>query len=415
MSFFNILNSFEKYALAIVLATGMATKAEAADQRALHLGPIDFASRLSMSEGYSDNIYFNNGQKIGSWFTTINPNFIFFRKWNRLDFNLSYGLNYRHYDSFTQNDTTIHTIKTSSHWVFNHRNQLDTTGYFVIGQNPIGFNLTQGTVVTPNSRPIDFTSQSYQATYRFGANGAQGNLIFRAGYSEYSYGNQAIQPIPQTAYTASSQNSYNIILGGTFLYKVMPKTSLLFEINQGFTKYDNKQVNSFNNDYSQTQYLIGATWKAAGKTTGTIKLGIFDLQYDDPNRVTNIGFTGSVSITWTPWTYSGFTLAAEQNNRPNLGIGTGSYINQKQVSIAWQYSWNPRLSHSAQLMANTQEYVNTNPAISDTNMGITLGLNYRMRSWLGLGLNYSYSKRDSNRNSYNFDQNMITLNVNMTL
>lgn len=404
-----------KNCLAIALVTNMTTKADAAQAKAIHLGPIDFSSSLSMSEGYSDSVFFSNSQKNGSWFTGINPSFNFFRKWNRLDYNLTYALNYRHYDSFPQNDTTNHIISTSSHWVFNYRNQLDLTGSMRIGQNPIGVNLTQGTIVTPNSKPVEYTTQSYQATYRFGANGAKGNLLFRAGYSESSYGNQVIQPIPQTAYSASSQNSYNIILGGTFMYKVMPKTYAVFEINYSSSKYDNKRINAFNNDFSQFSYLVGATWKAAGKTTGTIKIGLFDLQYDDPKRVRNLGFTGSARITWNPWVYSGFTLTVEQNNRPNLGIGTGSYINQKQGTISWQHRWNPRLSHNVQLMVGKQEYENTNPAVSDTYMGITLGFNYSMRSWLGFGLNYSYSKRDSNRNSYNFDQNMISLNVNMTL
>ncbi len=415
MSFINFYKPISKYVLAIVLATFMATKIEAADQRAWPIGPMDFAPRFSMSQGYSDNVFFINKQKIGSWFTTVDPGFTFFRKWNRLDFNLSYGLNYRHYDSFSQNDTINHIINNSSHWVFNYRNKLDLNSIIRIGQQPIGFNLTQGTNVTPNSRPIDFTGQNYQATYRFGANGAKGNLIFRAEYAETSFGNQTIETPTSINYKAATQDFYSIIIGGTFLYKVMPKTSALFEINQGFFKYNNRQVNAFNNNFSQTRYLIGATWKAAGKTTGTIKLGFYDLQFDDPNRVTNLGFTGSANIAWNPLPYSGFTLTAEQNNLPNLGIGTGSYINQKQAMISWQHSWSSSLSNNVQLMAGTWEYVNTNPAISDTYMSITLGLNYRMRSWLGFGFNYSYTKRDSNRNSFNFDQNMINLNVNITL
>ncbi len=400
------------FLLVFVLMCCMAVKVDAS--QVVRLGPIDLNPSLSISEGYNDNVFFINAQKNGSWFTTINPRLQFTRKWNRLSFDMSYSLTDIRYASFSQNDTTTNLLSSSSHWIFNYRNKLDLISSLSFGQNPIGTNLTQGSVDTQNLKPVKYTRNNYQATYQFGAQGAQGNLIFRAGYSEINYDSQTSAPTPLVLTRYSYQDNYNINLGGTFLYKVMPKTQALFEINHILIKYTNKQATILNNNYYQTNYLFGATWKAAGKTTGSIKLGMFDLQYDD-GRKTNLGLTGMINVTWQPWTYSGFTLTASQNNLPNIGIGTGSYINQKQFSLGWLHTWSPRLNSQLQLMAGTQNYVGTTPETSDTSMGMTVGLNYRMRPWLGFGLSYTYNRRDSNRNSYNYDQNMMVLNVNLTL
>jgi hypothetical protein len=274
--------------------------------------------------------------------------------------------------------------------------------------------LTQGTIPTANSRPVQYTSQDNQATYQFGANGAKGNLIFKADYNTIKYDNQTTDTIPPVVARYSNQDRYTINLGASFLYKVMPKTYVLFEVDENIIRYTNP-LPTTNYNYSRTSYLFGATWKAAGKTTGTIKLGMYDLQPDNKQIKSTLGFTGSAQVVWQPWTYSGFTLGASQGALPNLGVNTGAYINQNTYSLGWLHQWSHRLSSQLQFSAYTQNYVGTTPETQTTFFGVTAGLNYQMRPWLGFGLNYSFNKRDSTIKNYIYDQNLIILNVNMSL
>ena len=409
----NYLTTLARHSLALALAGGLAARAQAG--QTLRLGPIDFMPTLVLSEGYSTNIFNQNIQKKASSFTRISPIFKFSRKWNLLDFNMSYALTATLYASYPQNDTTNHKISGVSRYDFNHRNKLELTSGLCFCENPIGINLSQGSLVTANSKPVKYSQQNYLATYIFGSQGAKGNLIFKAGYNQINYDNQIITANTGITYRTSTLDNHSIILGGSFLYKLMPKTSAILEINNNWLTYTVQQPNSLYGNYSQTNYLAGATWKAAAKTTGTVKLGLYHIEFDDRNRKPSQGVTGSLNIVWQPWTYSGFTLTAAQINQPVIGVGTGSYINQKQFSLAWSHNWNQSLSNQVQLSGGTQDYVGTNPAISDTIIGASLGLTYNMQPWLGFGLNYTYNRRDSNRNSYNFDQNMVVLNVNMAL
>ena len=398
--------------LAFALMSCLTARADAA--QVLRLGPIDVIPGLSMGEGYNDNVFLINLDQQGSWFTQIRPSLKIGREWNRLALDLSYNLTDTRYVSLSQNNTTNHQISTASQWVFSHRNRLNLSSSLFFGFFPLGTGLTQGIIPTANSRPVQYTSQDNQATYQFGANGAKGNLICKADYNTIKYDNQTTDTIHPIVTRYSNQDRYAINLGASFLYKVMPKTYVLFEVDENIIRYTN-QLSTINNNYSRTSYLFGATWKAAGKTTGTIKLGLYDLQPDNKQIKSSLGFTGNVEVAWRPWTYSGFTLGASQATYPNIGVNTGAYINQNTYSLGWLHQWSHRLSSQLQFNAYTQNYVGTAPERQTTFFGVAAGLNYQMQPWLGFGLNYSFNKRDSTIKNYIYDQNLIILNVNMTL
>ncbi|MCX7113959.1 MAG: outer membrane beta-barrel protein [Proteobacteria bacterium] len=409
----NHLCALAKHSLALIvvcLSTGV-DAAPVLREQVLRLGPIDLTPSLTIGEGYNDNVFLINLDKQGSWFTEIRPSLKIGRRWNRLSLGLSYNLTDTRYVSVSQNDTTNHELSSGSQWVFNHRNKLDLSGSLFFGFYPLGTGPSQGIIPTANSRPVQYTRQSNQATYQFGADGAKGNLVFNAGYTEIHYDNQTTGTIPQVIIEYSTSDYYNINLGGTFLYKVMPKTQLLVEVDDRIVKYINRQ----GGNYSQFSYLLGVKWKAAGKTSGTIKLGIYDAQPDNKQFKTNIGFTGLAEVVWQPWIYSGFTLSASQSNLPSFGSNTGAYSNNKLFSLGWLHSWNHRLSSQLQLRAGTQDYVGTTPENNSTLMGATVGVNYQMRPWLSFGLNYTFNRRDSTITRWNYDQNMMLLNVNLAL
>lgn len=392
----------------------MAAAVSDADHKAaaLYLGPFDLIPALKFDQSYNDNLFYNDHNKKASWVTHINPGFQLELKRHLNSLNLTYALLDSIYANSPQDDFIDHFLNANAHLEFNHRNQLELTSGFSFAHNMRGTALSNG-IPIPNflNEPDQYHTQNHNAVYQFGSDGAPGRIQLQLGYNDYIYDNHPTRTL--------KWDRNDIQAGGTFFYKVMPKTSLLVEFIHKTVNYPNPSKPRY--DSTTMTYLGGVTWKAAGKTTGTIKLGFFDKQFDDRSRQPNnfTGFTWQVGVNWQPLSYSQFNLNVSQAVlEPFL---YGNLIDQNLYSLDWKHQWGSKLSSTVSLSSTTSNYPGSIPSRSDDMKAYSIGLDYRMQRWLNLGLSYSYRSlnstlsRQTSGSFVDYGQNIMMFNLMVSL
>ena len=155
---------------------------------------------------------------------------------------------------------------------------------------------------------------------------------------------------------------------------------------------------------------IGATWEATGKTTGSIKVGRLDKEFVAASRRNSDITVWDVDITWSPRTYSRLLLSASQDAQETNG--TGSFIEQQNLSIVWLHAWSDRLNSTVMISTGEDEF-DENPRVDDRR-AFSVGLSYDWKRWATFGVNYSYSERDSNTSRFDFWKNILTFSLDMS-
>ena len=200
-------------------------------------------------------------------------------------------------------------------------------------------------------------------------------------------------------------------VSGRVFYNLGPKTSALLELTQKNIDYVTDGTNT--RDSTERYVHIGARWEATAKTTGELKFGTYDKDFDSPNRPDVDGTSLAANITWSPRTYSSVTLTAL--TRPNeTSTGDDSYTSN-YYTLAWQHGLNDKLSLNANVFSGTDDYDGVNSTRKDDLLNYGVGVSYAFKRWLSVGLNYDYSKRDSTDAASDYEANIYTLSVSLSL
>jgi hypothetical protein len=307
---------------------------------------------------------------------------------------LSYEANIGRYTDASNNNYVDQNTLASVDYAFSSRSFLRVGGDYLLGHDPIGSN-DSGSGTNPNKYRLGGVG----AMYAYGAPGAQGRLELGYAMAEKRYLNN-----PQFT---SSSNRDTDQYGAAFYWRVMPSTYLIVEAR--FNTFDYIQPTT-PGDSKERRYYIGATWDATAKTSGTVKLGQFQKIYD--NGTPEISRSSwEALVTWTPLTYSKVDFFSSKQPTESTGLGTAIIV--KESGLAWRHDWNSKISTAATYIYSNDAYVGYDRT-DDVN---TLGLkvNYQMRRWLGLGLEYLYVDRDSNLNQYDYKRNRYYFTLGLTL
>lgn len=162
------------------------------------------------------------------------------------------------------------------------------------------------------NNPISATPDHYRQTrgrgiFSYGAQGARGRVDFELGRLQRDYLNNR-----ET--TAASDRVIDD-LGATFNWRIGPKTTLLFQGKHSNIDYADPTSTLGS---VESALLLGGTWEASAKTSGTFRLGPVRKTFDDSARdsYTSVGWLGAVR--WPPNLFacrSGFHPGAVRDHR----------------------------------------------------------------------------------------------------
>ena len=247
--------------------------------------------------------------------------------------------------------------------------------------------------------PNEYDKYGLGGTVIYGAETAKGRIEGRFSYSDQEYQNNRA--------TTQSLDVVSSNVGGTFYWNMAPKTSALAEVN--YTE-DDYQLASTLRDSELVEYLVGVKWKATAQTSGTIKVGHAQRDFDSATRQDFSGSSWQVGVTWSPLRYSTFNLVTSR--KPNNATGgADDYIVNTDTSLTRSHIWKSYLRSDAKISYSVGDYQNALNREDDT-VGLEFGLTYDLSRNMALSAGYEYTDRDSNIDTNDYERNLLSVGIN---
>ena len=360
--------------------------------------------------GYNDNVLATNSNKVSSTTTSITPAVRLEGKFGSKDIEVGARTNLLQFTNSSADKTTTYGLYALGNLALTERTGLKLRGEYQRGAD------ARGSTDINAPTPSTWDQNGIDGVLSYGAPGAQGRVEVDGAYYTRRYQNN---PVVTTAL-----NTDKTTLGGTFFWRVAPKTELLFQAQQ--TDIDYKLSTSVQ-DSTERRYLVGAKWEATALTSGTFKIGRQTKDFASAARQDFSGASWDAGVRWSPLTYSVFDFTAAK--RTTESTGTGDFLLSNMLGANWNHAWNSRLSSG--LLANWKrdQFMGAGNGI---NMGridatLTLGANlsYAYSRSLKFGGEYTHTGRDSKiptlaplfvlPPNLNFQKNVFMLTVRATL
>lgn len=389
------LKSLTVAAVALACSVAWAQDGQPTPEGGVKLGEWGVAyPAVSLSYGYDDNVRASAAEPISSSVLTLAPSVrAELQRGGSSRYSLSYGGVYTRFSGARDDDTTQHRLGATGAHTFSARSRLSWSLGHQEGAD------ARSEAVVESREPDQWRVNALGGVYSYGASGAKGRIETTYNFSRKRYQNN-----PETT-AASEMDSHQ--LAGRYFWRVMPRTYLVAEARLGQTQYRVGTVN----DNTDTRLLVGATWEATAKTTGSVKVGHQSKRFDEATKDDASGLTYEASVEWRPLTYSVVSLNASRAAFDALS--DGDYDVNTSLGLSWSHQWNAALGSSLSVRSASSKFANS-PRQEDaltTSLGMTYGLGRRYT----LGLSLAQTQRDSTKAGNTYKRNTVLVNLNAAL
>jgi len=361
-------------------------------------GPFEFAPIFEAAESYNDNIFLRDNFKKDSLLTQFHAGgqLALERQLNR--YALTYTLQSSQYHNSPQDDYIDHFVGGTSHIEFTSRNRLDVNMGYLDSHYQRGAFLGRD-LLTPTVRaePDQYHLHSADAIYRYGRAEAKGNLELKFNVQDYTFQNNREA-------TARQDRTQFVVTPG-FYFRVAPKTTLYTQVENQFIKHRQADVSGF--DSLKQRFLLGGTWRYSAKTQVGARIGYLRQEFDNPKSKEYDDATWDFSASWAPLTYSRLNLSIARDVNPS--IASDNLRASDRYRLDWAHYWTPRVT--TQLFGARENAVNLGIERQDDYTSFGVDLNYGIRRWLGIGINYTYRSLKSEDTRLDFNQNAVMLYI----
>lgn len=322
-------------------------------------------------------------------------------------YDFGYRGEYGRYNTQTTDNFENHDLFANASMTLDARNQLRLRAQYQDRVDPRG---TLNLAATPT--PNQWRQPSITGLYTYGAQDAQGKLELQGGYYDKRYVNNRFA----TFALDHDRSEY----GGTFLWRMQPKTYATFNLRQAAYDYKDPTITL---DSKDTFALVGLRWEATAATSGGFAIGNLKKKFEAAGHaVGRQDFSGTAwegNIAWKPLTYSSVNFNTQRQTVDSTGLGNFT-INQSYQAL-WTHAWTSQVSSNL-IGSYSNDKFNSAPVIAiggadreDTTKSLGLRLTYSMRRWLKIGGDYLYTTRNSNDNNFDYKRNQLMFFVSATL
>jgi hypothetical protein len=362
------------------------------------VGEMTLKPQIMVQLGHNDNIFSTQADQQATSILVINPSVqLVAEKANRA-FLLNYDLKQGILFSSTADNYTDHRLTGEAVLELDSRHQLNLIADITRIHEDRGSN-----DALTGAEPSIYNDHLIGATYLFGAQGAQGNLEVTASYLDHRYAN--------FANLNASRERNNLRLGSTFFYGIAPKTRALIEVRHERIDY-HQAGSTLDND--EQKALLGVTWDATAKTSGSAKLGTTRKTYDSSVHNDQSSASWEVSARWAPQTYSSVDLETSQEFEE--ASGDEAAIDTTHISLAWTHRWSESLSTNAVFSHLNEDYLGqTTVSRLDKTDSRTLNIDYKLHRWLSLAMGLTHADTDSNTADESHTNNTVMITLSASL
>ena len=357
---------------------------------------------ITLESGYNDNYTLENNQPIGTFYTRVMPHssYVVADKTRKLVLDL---LGDAGYFAASSKDNYIDsrwrvgfdydpTIRIFASSFAEYQNSHDARG---TGRAEGGTGVTQTS--------LDKWHQwGLGGNFFYGAPTARGRLEFEAGYLLKKY--------DTNRKFTFGRDREDVFGTARFFYRIRPKTTLVFEGDSTELDYTYDVPGTPSLDGIDTKFLTGITWQATYKTTGFAKIGYNFRTFDSDQRDIQKGLSWNVGVDWKPKSYS--TVHLETSQEFIETNGTGDATNQSAVLLSWKHYWKDRFSTSLEFGYQNSTFKPDTRI--DNGYQSVVQADYAFRRWLNIGASYRHQTLDSTDITFDYDQNVFEVKLDLT-
>ena len=385
-------------------ATLVLPRAFAVEPANLSWGPVFVTPTLDTRLEYTDNVLRTPDDDKDSMISVIKPRVQAWMENGLNTYSLAYTMiDTRYFDS-SRDDYTDNQLNLDIYHEFNARNRANLYAEYFDAHEERGTGLSEG-VAELLDEPVEFERTTLGGDYTLGSAQSRGRLLLAGKTRDIEYQN--------FRETTRYRDYSNYGLGATFFWRIKGKTDLVAEVRYQETEYDKVDPTSREGtlDSEEYNYLVGLSWDATAKTSGSVKVGAYDRTYDSNERSDSNGFSWEADVSYQLRTYSIFTLASKRFSAETNGAGDA--VNANRTTLGWSHNWNKRSSTNLTLGYLNEDYEGTER--EDDEYQVSASYNYAMRRWLDLGAGYSYADRDSDIDLYEYSRSVVYITASVSL
>jgi hypothetical protein len=399
---------FTKKTSALVMAAtlGVATEAaNAIDPMPVNQnGPFEFIPTLKISQGYDDNVDASqDGDERSSNVTKVAPTFLLRAQERANRYQLRYTPTFQRYSRDSDDNRVNHLASANSRLTLDARNRVN-----------LGLNARRNQS-TPDNEP-DSEGASLEGdinerytldgTYTFGARGATGRIELDGSYVWNRYANN----LGKDSNNNRSKEYNSPRAGATFLWRVAPRTQLLIEGR--YADFDYTWSGS-DLDSTNLSALVGARWQATAKTSGSVRVGQEEKDFDDAGQEDTSATRWQAQVNWRPAAHS--RLRLNTANSLNEGSATEDAIEQTTYGLSWNYDWDGQVSSNVAYRFRDKDYIGDDDGRNDELHTVSVGVSYSFRRWFDIGIETRFQDNDSTDKFESYDRNTYFLTATLSL
>ncbi len=190
-------------------------------------------------------------------------------------------------------------------------------------------------------------------------------------------------------------------------YNLGPKLSLVADAGFSTTDYDDPTTPL---DSEEISALVGVAWEATAKTTGEVKFGLLEKDFDDSSQSDFSGANFDLKVTWSPRSYSTFTAYGSRDTS-ETGQGGGSAV-VDTAGLRWRHGLSSRLVTETGFEYQRADFENNR---EDDVYQFDVSANYRLNRFLQLRGGFEYHTRSSSDASAEYDNSIVFIELNLSL
>ena len=363
---------------------------------------------LAVTFEHDDNIFSQPNNEESDTKTLVRPSLQWLQESEKTTLAVSYSGDYGLYWDSDDDDYDDHTISLDAMISPTDIFRAKVGAFYGWLHDNRGEGSSEGINALTRGEPDEYEMSTVGVELDFGRESGMFGVEIEASEDRIQYSNNRNETIfrdRDESYVAG--RLYSRISGG--------KTKLFVQVDDNDIVYDNDPLLGGKLDSTEQGVSIGVEWEATAKTTGMLRIGEVDKEFDSVARRGNDSSlsTWEASVIWAPRSYSTVTLSASK--MPNETNGTGDFIDSKNYTIGWNHSWSDRLATRVSFTDGADAYVGDASGRDDDRQTLSLGVDYDWQRWMTIGANYSYSERDSDINTFDFEKNIFSVTFDMSL
>lgn len=367
----------------------------------VRLGPLTVTPYVNVAGTFTDNVFRTPTDEDSDFYYSILPGVkIRARPIGRHEFYLDYHGDISQFDTFTDANYGVHSLDTG------------------IGLDlPMGFGLKVGDTFTYGADPPDFrgdkTRQYLNNLARIEASSTfldrfEVGVRYSNEFKDYEHSVDEIDNFKANA------------VGGVLRVRVLRKISVFGEYVYSNTDYQKAVRASVWNNYAN-RVNGGIAWDITAKTRGAVRGGYVRRVYHHIDR-DDEAIYASADISHELTSHITLTLKGVQDifdtSRTDRNLDFSTSYTSSQIRAGLQHTYR-------KFTTNIEgEYIHDRYLHDDLRVGEkrkdnlwrgSIGTEYQMQRWIKLGLKYRYSNLDSNFDTEDYAENLISFFVGLSL